>query len=92
MLAEAPHPNIAYAFLDWIQDPAVQVTESLYAGYASANDEAKKLVPQAILDDPTIFVPQAIFDSGVLESAQDVSTDKNRIDIWAEFKSKIGKA
>jgi hypothetical protein len=37
-------------------------------------------------------VPQAIFDSGVLESAKDVSTDKLRIDIWAEFKSKIGKA
>ena len=47
--------------------------------------------PQEILDDPTIFVPQAIFDSGVLESAKDVSTDKHRVEIWAEFKSKIGK-
>ena len=44
-----------------------------------------------VLNDPTIFVPQAIFDSGVLESAKDVSTNKDRVDIWAEFKSKIGK-
>jgi len=60
--------------------------------YATPNDEAKKLIPQKILDDPTIFVPQAIFDSGLLESAKDVSTDKLRVEIWAEFKSKIGKA
>jgi hypothetical protein len=44
-----------------------------------------------MLDDPTIFVPQAIFDSGLLESAKDVSTDPLRVEIWAEFKSKIGK-
>ena len=48
-------------------------------------------MPKEILDDPTIFVPQAIFDSGVLESAKDVSTNKDRVNIWAEFKSKIGK-
>ena len=52
MLAEAPHPNIAYAFLDWIQDPQIQVTESLYAGYASANDAAKTTAPARVRQQP----------------------------------------
>jgi spermidine/putrescine transport system substrate-binding protein len=88
---DAPHPIAAHAFLNFIEEPAIQAKETETNAYATPNDEAKKLVPQAILDDPTIFVPQAIFDSGLLESAKDVSTDPNRVKIWAEFKSKIGK-
>jgi spermidine/putrescine transport system substrate-binding protein len=88
---DPPHPIAAHAFLNFIEEPAIQAKETETNAYATPNDEAKKLVPQKILDDPTIFVPQAIFDSGVLESAKDVSTDPNRIKIWAEFKSKIGK-
>jgi spermidine/putrescine transport system substrate-binding protein len=92
IFANPPHPIAAHAFLNFIEEPAIQAQETVTNAYATPNDEAKKLVPQNILDDPTIFVPQAIFDSGVLESAKDVSTDKLRVDIWAEFKSKIGKA
>jgi spermidine/putrescine transport system substrate-binding protein len=88
---DPPHPIAAHAFLNFIEEPAIQAKETVTNAYATPNDEAKKLVPQAILDDPTIFVPQAIFDSGVLESAKDVSTDPNRVKIWAEFKSRIGK-
>ena len=88
---DPPHPIAAHAFLNFIEIPEVQAKETVTNAYATPNDEAKKLVPQKILDDPTIFVPQAIFDSGLLESAKDVSTNKDRIDIWAEFKSKIGK-
>ena len=44
LLADAPHPNAAYAFLNWIQDPNVQVLESGFAGYASCNDAAKPLL------------------------------------------------
>jgi putrescine transport system substrate-binding protein len=91
IFAEPPHPIAAHAFLNFIEEPAIQAKETETNAYATPNDEAKKLVPQAMLDDPTIFVPQAIFDSGVLESAKDVSTNKDRVRIWAEFKSKIGK-
>ena len=91
IFADAPHPIAAHAFLNFIEEPAIQAQETITNAYATPNDEAKKLVPQKILDDPTIFVPQAIFDSGVLESAKDVSNDPNRIEIWAEFVAKIGK-
>jgi spermidine/putrescine transport system substrate-binding protein len=87
-----PHPIAAHAFLNFIEEPAIQAKETVTNAYATPNDEAKKLVPAAILNDPTIFVPQAIFDSGLLESAKDVSTDPLRVSIWEEFKSKIGKA
>jgi len=84
MLAEAPHPNNAYAFLDWIQDPKVQVTESLFAGYASANDEAKKFLPPEFVSNPAVYVPDD--QASKLSISTDQSGNQQRADIWAEFK------
>ena len=58
LLDQAPHPNAAYAFLNWIQEPDIQVTESLYAGYASCNDDAKALLPPEFVNNPAVYVPE----------------------------------
>jgi spermidine/putrescine-binding protein len=87
---DPPHPEAAHAFLNFIHEPAIQAKETETNRYATPNDEAMKLVPQAILDDPTIFVPKEVLDSGLLEGAEDVSTDPLRVEIWEEFKSNIG--
>jgi spermidine/putrescine transport system substrate-binding protein len=88
---EAPHPNAAHAFLNFIHDPQIQAQETITNRYATPNDEAKQYVPQEILDDPAVFVPQEIFDKGILEGAKDTSTDPLRNEIWEEFRSKIGQ-
>jgi spermidine/putrescine transport system substrate-binding protein len=87
---DPPHPEAAHAFLNFIHEPEIQAKETVTNRYATPNDEAMKLVPEDILNDPTIFVPQDVLDSGLLEGAQDVSTDPLRIEIWEEFKSSIG--
>jgi spermidine/putrescine transport system substrate-binding protein len=87
---DPPHPDASYAFLNFIHDPEVQALETVTNRYATPNDEAMKLVPKEILDDPTIFVPEDVLNSGLLEGAQDVSTDPLRVEIWEEFKSSIG--
>jgi spermidine/putrescine-binding protein len=86
-----PHPNSAYAFLNFIQDPAVQAKETVTNRYATANLAAMKLVPKELLDNPTVFVPPSVLASGKLEGAIDVSTDPLRQEIWEEFSSSIGK-
>ena len=88
MLADAPHPNASYAWLDFIQRPEIQAKETEYNGYATPNDEARKLVSQELLDDPAIFPPEDVMPN--LEGAVDTSSSNQRLDIWAEFKSKIG--
>ncbi len=88
-LADAPHPNAAYEWLNWIQDPEVQAAETEYNGYATPNLEAKKLVAQELLDDPAIFPPEDVLPN--LEGADPaVTTDEGRLALWAEFKSAIG--
>ena len=85
LLADAPHPNAAYAFLNWIQDPKQQVVESLYAGYASCNDAAKPLLPPDFVNNPAVYVPDSQL-ANLLQVATDQSGNKQRADIWAEFK------
>jgi spermidine/putrescine transport system substrate-binding protein len=85
MLAEAPHPNAAYTFLNWIQDPKQQVVESLYAGYASCNDAAKPLLPADFTGNPAVYVPAD--QLSLLSVATDQTGNQQRADIWAQFKA-----
>ncbi|MEX1170883.1 MAG: extracellular solute-binding protein [Chloroflexota bacterium] len=88
MMAEAPHPNAAYAWLDFIHRPEIQAEETNYNLYATPNDAAREFVDPDILADPAIFPPEDVIAN--LEGAQDTSGNNQRIDIWEEFKSRIG--
>jgi len=88
ILKDAPHPEAAYAWLNFIHEPAIQARETETNYYATANDEAKKLVDPELLANPTVFVPDAAFAN--LEGANDVSTDPLRVEIWEEFVSSVG--
>jgi spermidine/putrescine transport system substrate-binding protein len=88
MLADAPNPNAAYAFLNFIHEPEIQAEETNFNGYGTPNDEAKKYIDPAILNDPVFFPPEAAMKN--LEGAVDTSGNQQRIDIWQEFKSAIG--
>ncbi len=88
MLADAPHPNAAYAWLNFIHEPEIQGIETNYNLYATPNDEAKKFVDANILSDTAVFPPDDVIAS--LEGAQDTSGNNQRIDIWEEFKQAVG--
>jgi spermidine/putrescine-binding protein len=88
LLKDAPHPEAAYAWLNFIHEPEIQARETETNYYATPNDEAKKLVDPELLANPTVFVPDEAFAS--LEGANDVSTDPLRVEIWEEFVSSVG--
>jgi len=89
LFAEAPHPNAAYAWFDFIERPAIQAAESVFTGYGTPNVEAKKLLPQEMLDDPAIFPPEDVMAK--LEGADPAIADNDaRVAIWTSFKSSLG--
>jgi len=88
LVADAPNPNAAYAFLNFIHEPEIQAEETNFNGYGTPNDEAKKFIDPAILSDETFFPSEAAMKN--LEGAVDTSGNEQRIEIWQEFKSKIG--
>lgn len=88
MMADAPHPNAAYAWLNFIHEPEIQGEETNYNLYATPNDAAREFVDADILANPAIFPPEDVIAS--LEGGQDTSGNNQRIDIWEEFKQAIG--
>ena len=86
--ADAPHPNAAYAWLDYIMRPEIAAQETSYTQYGCAFSAAYPLLPPEILNDPTIFPPDELIAK--LEPFTDNEANEQRNDIWATFRSKIG--
>lgn len=53
--ADAPHPDNAHLFLDFMLRPEVVARASNFTGYANANRNATKLVDPAITSDVAIY-------------------------------------
>jgi spermidine/putrescine-binding protein len=89
LLADAPNPNAAYAFLNFIQEPDIQAEESNYNLYATPNAKARPLVNPELLNNQAIFPTEAEMKN--LEGSKDTSGNTQRADIYEEFKQNIGK-
>ena len=53
--ADAPHPEQAYAFIDFLLRPEVAAANSNFVNYATANAKASSLVNEQLRNDPGIY-------------------------------------
>jgi putrescine transport system substrate-binding protein len=59
--ADAPHPDAAHRFIDYMLRPAVIARASNVLHYANANQAAQPLMDKAILNDPDVYPPTDTF-------------------------------
>ena len=57
--ADAPHPEAAHAFLNFIMKPEEIAKATNYVNYANGNAASKEFVDEAILNDPGVYPPEA---------------------------------
>ena len=57
--ADAPHPNNAYKFIDYILRPEVHAGLTNKVFYANPNTESKKFVKPEVAANPTVFLSAA---------------------------------
>jgi putrescine transport system substrate-binding protein len=53
--ADAPHPDEAHAFIDYMMRPEVIAKASNYVFYANGNAASKELLDPEVADDPAIY-------------------------------------
>ena len=53
--ADAPHPEQAHAFIDYLLRPEVAAANSNFVNYATANAKASSLVNEQLRNDPGIY-------------------------------------
>jgi spermidine/putrescine transport system substrate-binding protein len=86
ILKDAPNKELAYEFVNYLTDPEVAAKNMEANDYMSPNTEAKKLVPQAMRDDPMVFVPDEVMAKGeqIVPLGKD---DQTYMDVWNKIKS-----
>jgi spermidine/putrescine transport system permease protein len=82
----APHPDLAMKFIDYILEPEASAEIVKATGYGVPNRAARNFIPSDRLEDPAIFPPREILRR--CEFIEDVGPAITRYDyLWTEIKS-----
>jgi putrescine transport system substrate-binding protein len=85
--ADAPHPDNAHRFIDFLLRPEVIAAISNETRYANPVKTARPLVDPAILEDPAIYPPPEVIER--LHSTRNLAPKQERLRtrVWARFKA-----
>lgn len=79
---DAPHPEAALRFMNYLMEPAVIASISDEVAYANANAAATPLVDKAIAGDPGIYPPAAVRAKLANAGRPDEAQAKARARVW----------
>lgn len=85
--ADAPHPDNAHKFLNYLMRPEVAAAITNYVQYANANQASWSLVDPEIRNDPRIFPDDAMRERLFPERAVDPRTERLRTRLWNRLKT-----
>lgn len=85
--ADAPHPDNAYLFLDFMLRPAVIARASNYIGYANANRDARPLVDAVLTSDPGIYPDQQTMNRLEPSVVLPPKLERRRSRTWTKVKT-----
>jgi putrescine transport system substrate-binding protein len=84
---DAPHPEAAMKWINYIEDPKVNAAITNEIFYPTANKPARDFVTPAIAQDPSVYVPDSELKkmSLALPRSADIARLENRL--WLQLKS-----
>lgn len=83
---DAPHRDAAYALINYLLDPQINMKETLFHGQPVADKRVNALLPPERLADPIIYPPQDLLANLEFGAAQTL-TNPDRAELMARFKS-----
>ena len=84
---DAPHPDSAYAFLNYIMTPKVIAEISNFKRYANADAQAQSLIDPAVRDDPAIYPPVEQREKLAVQLADSADQTRAITRVWQKFKT-----
>ncbi len=85
--ADAPHPNNAHAFMNFVMEPAVIAGVSDYVEYANGNSASFSLINETVRNNPSVYPPEEVKKKlhAHLAESQEFSRDLNRA--WTRVRT-----
>jgi putrescine transport system substrate-binding protein len=84
---DAPHPDSAYAYLNYIMEPKVIADISNFKRYANANMASQPDVLQPVRDDPAIYPPPELREKLAVQLADSPEQTRTITRMWEKFKT-----
>ncbi len=85
--ADAPHPDLALKFINFIMDPQITADITNYVWYANGNAAATPLVDPDITADPGIYPTEAAKANLWASTVYDARTDRTITRLWTRVKT-----
>ena len=84
---DAPHPNEAHLFIDYLMRPDVAARNTALTNFANGVIASRPLVPKEALDNPAIYPPDDVLSRLYTVSANDQATQRLITREWTRVKS-----
>jgi putrescine transport system substrate-binding protein len=85
--ADAPNPEAAHAWINFIMDPQITADITNYVWYANANAASMPLVDPEIAGDPAIFPPPEVVAKLFPQVVYDARTDRAVTRMWTTVRT-----
>jgi putrescine transport system substrate-binding protein len=84
---DAPDPDSAYAFMNYMMTPQVIADISNFKRYANANSASQPLMLPQVRDDPAIYPPPDIKQKLTVQLADSPEQTRAITRVWQKFKT-----
>jgi len=84
---DAPNPDLAHAFLNYVLRPEVAAQEARYTRYATGNHSAMALLDEEMRNDPSTYPPQELLTKLEPGMPIDAEGQKRRAELWTEIRA-----
>jgi putrescine transport system substrate-binding protein len=84
---DAPHPESAYAYINYIMEPKVIADISNFKRYANANLASQPYLLDSVKDDPAIYPPPELREKLAVQLADSPEQTRVITRMWEKFKT-----
>ncbi|ANB76900.1 polyamine ABC transporter substrate-binding protein [Paraburkholderia phytofirmans] len=84
---DAPHPEAALRWINYIEDPKVNAAITNEVFYPTANHAARQFVTPAVAQDPTVYPPDDVLKKMTLMKPTSVEIVRLENRLWSQLKT-----
>jgi putrescine transport system substrate-binding protein len=84
---DAPHPENAHAFIDFMQRPEIAARNSDHVNYANANKDSQAKISKEVIEDPGVYPDAATLQRLQVTTPYDPKLQRVVTRQWADLKS-----
>jgi putrescine transport system substrate-binding protein len=85
--ADAPNPDAAHAFINFLLQPDVMAGITNHVRYPNAVPSSRALVEEAVRNDPSVFPPAEALARTFVAGTPPREAERARTRLWARFKA-----